>query len=66
VAIITSEVAAQMLSTPDTPVSVRRVQQLAKELNLPRLGRQFVITDKDVRKMAARKTQRGPEKGAKK
>lgn len=65
-AIISTEDAAKMLSTPDVPVSVRRVQQLAKELHLPRLGRQFVITDKDVKKMAARKTQPGPVKGAKK
>lgn len=41
--------------------SERRVQQLAEELELPRLGRQFVITEKDVKKMAARKTQRGPK-----
>lgn len=64
-AIITTERAAEMLSTPDAPVSVRRVQQLAKELNLPRIGRQFLITDRDVKKMAARKTQRGPEKAKK-
>lgn len=47
-------------------ISTERVRQLAKALNLPTLGRQFVITEKDVKKMAARKTQRGPvKKGAK-
>lgn len=65
-AIITTELAAEMLSTPDKPVTVRRVQQLAKELDLPRLGRQFVITERDVKRMAARKTQRGPTKKEKK
>lgn len=43
-------------------ITTERVRQIAKELDLPRLSRQFVITDKDVKKMAARKTQRGPEK----
>lgn len=47
-------------------ITVKRVQQLAKEMGLPRLGRQFVITDSDVKKMAARKTQRGPATKAKK
>lgn len=65
-AIISTEDAAKMLSTPDAQVSVRRVQQLAKEMGLPQLGRVFLITEKDVKKMAARKTQRGPMKGAKK
>lgn len=59
--LLTTKEAAETLGT-----SERRVQQLAEELGLPRLGRQFVITDKDVKKMAARKTQRGPQKGAKK
>lgn len=54
--LISSKQAAEMLGT-----SERRVQQLAEELELPRLGRQFVITEKDVKKMAARKTQRGPK-----
>lgn len=60
--IISTEDAAKMLSTPDAPVSVRRIQQLAKEMGLPQHGRVFLITEKDIRKMAARKTRRGPEK----
>lgn len=47
-------------------ITVKRVQQLAEEMGLPRLGRQFVITEKDEQKMAARKTQRGPTKKVKK
>lgn len=47
-------------------ITTERVRQLAKELDLPRLSRQFVITEKDVKKMATRKTQRGPEKKGKK
>lgn len=54
--IISSKTAAEMLGT-----SERRVQQLAEELGLPRLGRQFVITEKDIKKMAARKKKRGPK-----
>lgn len=61
---------SKILSTKEAAalldVDVRRVQQLAEDLGLPRLGRQFVITDKDVKKMAARKTKRGREKAAKK
>jgi hypothetical protein len=44
-------------------ITVERVRQLAKALDLRTLGRQFVITDKDIKKMAARKTQPGPAKG---
>jgi hypothetical protein len=47
-------------------ITVKRVQQLAKEMKLRRLGRQFVITEKDVKKMASRKTQRGPAAKGKK
>jgi hypothetical protein len=47
-------------------VSTRRARQLAEELKLPRFGRQFVITEKDIRRMAARKTQRGPARKEKK
>jgi hypothetical protein len=54
--ILSSKQAAEMLGT-----SERRIQQLAEELGLPRLGRQFVITEKDIKRMAARKTQRGPK-----
>jgi hypothetical protein len=46
-------------------ISTERVRQLAKELDLPRLNRSPVITEKDLKKMAARKTQRGPVKGKK-
>lgn len=63
--IITTEQVAAMLSTPGKAVTVRRVQQLAKEMNLPRLGRMFLITERDVREMRARKTKRGPAKRSK-
>ncbi len=59
--ILSTKEAAELLD-----VDVRRVQQLAEDLGLRRFGRQFVITDKDVKKMATRKTKRGREKGAKK
>lgn len=59
--LLTTQQAADALG-----ISTERVRQLAKELDLPQLGRQFVITERDVKKMAARKTQRGPLKGAKK
>ncbi|HEX7313312.1 MAG TPA: helix-turn-helix domain-containing protein [Pyrinomonadaceae bacterium] len=59
--LLTTQQAADALG-----ISTERVRQLAKALDLPTLGRQFVITEKDVKKMAARKTQRGPVKGAKK
>lgn len=58
---ITTKDAAATLGTTE-----RRVQQLAEELGLPRLGRQFLITERDVKRMSARKTQPGPKKQKKK
>jgi excisionase family DNA binding protein len=59
--IISSKQAAELLGT-----SERRVQQLAEELGVERFGRQFLLTEKDLKKMQARKTQRGPQKGERK
>jgi hypothetical protein len=59
--ILTTQEAADTLG-----ISTERVRQLAKELDLPRLNRSPIITEKDIKKMAARKTQRGPEKKVKK
>lgn len=48
-------------------VTERRVRQLAQELEPEpkRLGRQYVFTPAQIRAMEKRKTQRGPERGAK-
>ncbi|HXG94120.1 MAG TPA: helix-turn-helix domain-containing protein [Blastocatellia bacterium] len=54
---ITTAEAAEMLGT-----SERRVRQLAEELGVEKFGKQYLITDKDLKRMQARKTQRGPEK----
>jgi hypothetical protein len=61
--IIPTKDAAKRLSTPGKSVSIRRVQQLAAELGLPRLGRQYLITERDLAKMAARNTRPGPKGG---
>lgn len=58
---LTTEEAAAELKT-----SVRRAQQLAGELKLPRFGRQFLITEEDIKRMAARNTTLGRPKKEKK
>lgn len=51
---ITTKRAAELLN-----ISVSRVQQLARELDLPQFGKAFVITERDINQMRARKTKRG-------
>lgn len=53
---ITTAEAAAMLGT-----SERRVRQLANEMGIEKFGNQYLITEKHLKKMQARKTQRGPE-----
>jgi len=60
--IITTAQAAEKLGT-----SERRVRQLAAELGVEQIGGVYLITEKHLQKMQARKTQRGPaKKGTKK
>lgn len=60
--LLTTAVVAQRLGT-----SVRRVQQLIKELNIKpvfKIGKVQILSSEDFRKLEKRKTQRGPEKKA--
>jgi hypothetical protein len=59
--IITTQIAAEMLGT-----SERRVRQLAGELGIEKFGKQYLITERHLKQMQARKTQRGPVKKVKK
>lgn len=59
--IISTATAAEMLGT-----SERRVRQLATEFGVQQISSIFLITEKDLKKMQARKTQRGPVKKEKK
>lgn len=54
--IISTATAAEMLGT-----SERRVRQLAAELGVEQFGGVYLITEKHLQKMQARKTQRGPK-----
>ena len=55
----TTEAIAERLGT-----SVRRVQQLIKELNIEpvqKIGRSQILSDADVQRLEKRSTQRGPK-----
>lgn len=49
-------------------VTVQRVRQLVKELNIEpaMIGKAIVLSNADVKKLERRKTQRGPSKQEKK